>query len=151
MNTLTVGGFSRACIAVLSAAVTLAACSSHEEQRSTPEKTVAVTANPGVDRWNQWGTDTLAETAGKVYMGICLMDLRVPTESAQTVQNFDTVTLVGDRVVGIITGTAGAMPGSGRFGIAIIPKDGNGDEIVKWNLDTLEANQLLAEEGICPA
>lgn len=151
MNTLTVGGFSRACIAVLSAAVTLTACGSHEEQQSTPKKTVTVTANPGTDRWSQWGSNASADAAGKVYMGICLMDLRIPTEDAQTVQNFDAVTLVGDRVVGVITGTAGAKPGSGRFGIAIIPKDGNGDEVVKWNLDTLEANQLLSAEGICPA
>ena len=160
MNTLTVGGFSRACIAVLSAAVTLTACSSHEEQQATPEpanvlgatpkKTIPVTAPPGTDRWAEWGTDVPVDAAGKVYMGICLMDLRVPTGDAQTVQNFDAATLVNDRVIGLVTGTAGAAPGSGRMGITIIPRSGNGNEVIAWNLDTLEANQLLAEEGICP-
>jgi len=151
VNTLTVGGFSRACIAVLSAAVTLTACGSHEEQQSTPLMTRQLPASPGTDRWAEWGSNTPTDAAGKVYMGICLMDLRIPSENAQKVQNFDAVTLVGDRVVGIITGTAGAMPNSGRFGLTITPKGGGGVETFKFNLDTLEANQVLADEGICPA
>lgn len=112
---------------------------------------MAVTADPGTDRWTQWSTDVPADAAGKVYMGICLMDLRIPTADAQRVQNFDAVSLVGERVVGVITGPAGAQPNTGRFGLAIIPKDGDGLEVVKFNLDTLEANQVLATEGICPA
>lgn len=150
MNTLTVGGFSRACIAVLSAAVTLTACGSHEGQRATPEKAVPVSAEPGVDRWTQFATSVSTDAAGKIYMGICLMDLRVPTDAGgDKGPNFDAVALVDDHVVGIITGNSGGE--DGRFGIAIVPRGGTGLETVQFNLDTLEANQLLAQQGLCPA
>ena len=78
-----------------------------------------------------------------------ILDRRLRDLVAALLQQLEGVR--GEHVVGVITGPAGAQPNSGRFGLAIIPKDGDGLEVVKWNLDTLEANQLLAAEGICPA
>lgn len=135
-------------MAVLSFSLGLSACSPEPQHHATAPQTVTVSTEPGTPP-KQWATDRMI-TPVAPYQGICLTDLYAPGADGNAAQ-FAAVGLVDpNTVVGIVTNTAGADQNSGRIGIRVVPADGVGPEIVRWNLSIDEANSFLQDLKICP-